>query len=66
MSRCDICDYTEDEGSPLLNTPPSKYITVRWNSSHDGFLCTNCRTAVKGAKYKDDYEAEILELLPDA
>ena len=45
--RCNICDYSPDEGSPLLDTPPDPMIKVEWYERYMAFLCTWCVSDIK-------------------
>lgn len=45
--RCVICDYTEEDGSEIAGKLPSPRNRVSWDTTHNGFLCTECRTSIK-------------------
>jgi hypothetical protein len=57
MSRCSVCDYTPEDGSPLLDKAPSHGIQVLWNSDYGDFLCTDCKISIGSAindfRFKD-------------
>lgn len=61
MNRCVICDYTEEEGSALLNKSPSRNNKVHSHategSSHgDEHLCDECASEI------DTNYADLAEL----
>lgn len=47
MYRCNICDFTSQEGSALLDKPPQPRNTVRWNKYFEGYLCVDCQRSIK-------------------
>lgn len=54
MNRCVICDYTEEEGSALLDKNPSRNNKVY---DHQGeYLCDACADAV------DENFAELADI----
>jgi hypothetical protein len=50
MPRCVICDYTHEDGSPLLDKAPNSRTVVSWHSRYGDFLCTDCAKSIKFAR----------------
>jgi hypothetical protein len=56
--HCQICDYSEHEGSPLLGSPPSRHNKVRYFKPWDGFYCSECISTVVSVIVEDKLEDE--------
>ena len=41
MNRCEICNYTPQDGSDLRDIGPSK-MSVQWSKKFNGYLCWDC------------------------
>lgn len=46
MNRCAICDYTKENGSPLLNIPRDGR-TIQWIDKYKEFQCSVCSDNIK-------------------
>ena len=45
--RCNICDYSSSDGSPLLDKSPDRFVVVSWYEKHKQFLCSICAFEIK-------------------
>lgn len=46
LDRCELCDYTESEGSLLANVAPYAHGKVRYNHSAGQMLCQMCEGVI--------------------
>lgn len=46
IHRCEICDYTAQDGSALRDRAPSKLISVGWSERYQKYLCWECFSAI--------------------
>lgn len=52
MNRCRICNYTNEEGSDLLDRAPSRFVTVSFAQKQQDWICSVC----DGVSHQNAYD----------